>query len=127
MERAAGRWRVTTGEQGDLDAALRASDDTAGAAAPGIDDPDRLHDALDIDLAGSPLTNTLPLHRLGAVDATITAAWVLLPSLQVVPSEQRYTPLGPGRMRYSEGSFSAELELDADLFVVRYEGLARRG
>src|SRR5690349_19270577 len=41
MERAGGRWRVTTAEQGDLDAALRA-DGHPTAPAPGCEDPDRL-------------------------------------------------------------------------------------
>jgi hypothetical protein len=128
LERATGRWRVTTAEQGDLDAALRAATGTrAGAPQPGIDDADRLHDALDVDLAGSPLTNTLPLRRLGPVDAKITAAWVLLPSLAVVPAEQAYTHPGPGRVRYTAGTFTADLEVDEDFFVVRYPGLAQRG
>jgi hypothetical protein len=93
---------------------------------PGIEDPDLLTDALDVDLSGSPLTNTLPLRRLGMVESTITVAWVLLPSLAVVPAKQSYRPLGPGRVRYSSGSFAAELEVDDDGFVVRYPGLAQR-
>jgi hypothetical protein len=127
LERATGRWRVTTAEQGDLDAALRAAGTAAAAPLPGIDDPDRLHDVLDVDLAGSPLTNTLPLRRLGLIDTKITAAWVLLPSLAVIPATQAYTPVGPGVVRYTAGTFTADLEVDDDLFVVRYPGLARRG
>jgi hypothetical protein len=126
LERAAGRWRVVTAEQGDLDVALRATGRTGGAPLPGIEDPDLLTDALDVDLSGSPLTNTLPLRRLGMVESTITVAWVLLPSLAVVPAKQSYRPLGPGRVRYSSGSFAAELEVDDDGFVVRYPGLAQR-
>jgi hypothetical protein len=145
MERAAGRWRVTTAEQGDLDAALRAAGpvssrgrDTAGSAPlrplaapatapmPGIEDPDRLADTYDVDLYASPLTNTLPLRRLGMTDCTITAAWVLLPSLAVVPSEQSYTVLSERSVRYASGRFRADLDLDEDLFVVRYPGLATR-
>jgi hypothetical protein len=127
LEHAAGTWRVTTAEQGDLDAALRRAGVRAGAPLPGIEDADRLAEAVDVDLAGSPLTNTLPLRRLGSfVDTKITAAWVLLPSLAVVASEQVYTMLGPGRVRYASGSFAAELSIDEDGFVVRYEGLAQR-
>src|SRR5438067_1495207 len=51
LERAAGRWRVITAEQGDLSAAL------VNAPLPGIDDTDLLDAAIDVDLAGSPLTN----------------------------------------------------------------------
>src|SRR6266545_4818281 len=55
LERAAGRWRVTAGEQGDLDAALRAAGH-ARAGLPGIEDPSQLRDALDVDLGDCPLT-----------------------------------------------------------------------
>jgi hypothetical protein len=127
LERAAGRWRVTTAEQGDLDATLRAAGRTAGAPLPGIEDADSLADAYDIDLYASPLTNTLPLRRVGLVDVTITAAWVLLPSLAVIASEQTYTVLGDNRVRYSSGDFRADLDLDDGLFVVTYPGLATRG
>jgi uncharacterized protein len=125
MERTGGDWRVTTSERGDLEAAMRAAGHSRGEP-PGIEDPDLLHDAYDVDLAASPLTNTLPLRRLGVVDTTITAAWVLLPSLAVVPSEQSYTALGPNQTRYTSGTFTADLDLDADLFVIRYAGLAQR-
>jgi hypothetical protein len=127
MERAAGRWRVTTAEQGDLDAALRAAGRTAAAPFPGIEDPDSLADAYDVDLYASPLTNTLPLRRVGLVDVTITAAWVLLPSLAVVASEQTYTVLGDKRVRYASGTFRADLDLDEGLFVTNYPGLATLG
>lgn len=91
-----------------------------------MDDPDELHGALDVDLAGSPLTNTLPLRRAGFTDTTILAAWVLVPSLQVVPAEQTYTMLGPGKVRYTAGAFTADLDVDTDGYVVHYPGLARR-
>ena len=129
MERAAGRWRVTTAEQGDLDAALRAIR-RAAPPQPGCEDPDELD--LDVDLAGSPLTNTLPLRRLGLLGAapgtsrTVTAAWVLLPSLAVVAESQSYTVLGPGRVRYTAGDFTADLHLDAGGYVTYYPGLAKR-
>jgi hypothetical protein len=131
IERAAKRWRVTTAEQGDLDAAVRTSGQSA-QPFPGSEDPDRLVDAFDLDLAGSPLTNTLPIRRLGLHTAptgrrhTITAAWVLLPSLAVVPSEQEYTVLDGGRIRYSSGEFSSDLEIDESGFVVNYPQLARQ-
>jgi hypothetical protein len=126
LERAAGRWRVTTAEQGDLDGALRA----AGLPAdlpPGIEDPESLSDAHDVDLGGSPLTTTLPLRRAGLVDLTLTAAWILPPSLAVVASEQSYTVLGGGGVRYSSGDANHDIELDDDLYVVRYARLAVRG
>ncbi|PSK63402.1 hypothetical protein B0E53_04683 [Micromonospora sp. MH33] len=131
LERTGDGWRVRTGEEGDLDAALRAAGHPP-AGLPGTDDPDRLAKALDVDLGGSPLTNTLPVRRLnlarGPADQarTITAAWVLLPSLAVLPAEQAYTSLGPGRVRYASDSFTADLDVDPEGFVVRYPGLAER-
>jgi uncharacterized protein len=126
LERAAGRWRVVTAEQGDLDAALRAAGIATSAPMPGIENPDLLAEALDVDLGGSPLTNTLPLRRLGMVTSTVTVAWVLLPSLAVVPAKQSYTPVEAGRVRYSSGSFAAELEVDDEGYVIRYPGMAQR-
>jgi len=116
MERAAGRWRVTTAEQGQLD-----------AHEPGIEDPDRLEDVLDIDLGGSPLTNVLPLKRLKLQGtATVAVAWVLPPSLAVVREEMTYTVLPDNRVRCSSGSFEADIELDEHGYVRDYPGLAKR-
>lgn len=131
LERAGDRWRVTTGEQGDLDAALRAAGHPP-AGLPGTDDPDRLAEALDVDLGGSPLFNALPVRRLGLPRAAadtphrIVVAWVLVPSLMVVPAEQVYTSLGPGRVRFTSDTFTADIDVDAEGYVVRYPGLAER-
>src|SRR3712207_579300 len=54
LERRGDDWRVVTAEHGDL----------PNAGFAGIEDPDRLHGALDVDLAASPLTNTLAIRRL---------------------------------------------------------------
>lgn len=126
MERTADGWRITTEEQGNLNAAAPT------APLPGIEDPDRLLDAFDIDLHASPLTNTLPMRRLGLLGQpagttlTITAAWVLLPSLAVIPSEQTYTVLGERKIQYSSETFAADLTVDDDGFVVNYPALATR-
>ncbi|NLU80182.1 putative glycolipid-binding domain-containing protein [Micromonospora sp. HNM0581] len=131
LERATQRWRVTAAEQGDLDAVLAAAGHTP-AGLPGVEDPDRLADALDVDLGGSPLFNTLPLRRLGLNTAppdtayTISVAWVLVPSLVVLATEQVYTGLGPSRFRYASGGFGAEVEVDPGGYVLRYPGLAER-
>jgi hypothetical protein len=126
MERAAGRWRVTTAEQGNLNAVVRS------APFPGSEEPGRLSDALDVDLYASPLTNTLPIRRLGLLGQppgttrTITAAWILLPSLAVLPLEQTYTVLDKGKLQYASNGFTAALDVDEDGFVVTYPGLATR-
>ncbi|WP_091673377.1 putative glycolipid-binding domain-containing protein [Micromonospora auratinigra] len=131
LERAGDGWRVRTGEEGDLDAALRAVGHPP-AGLPGTDEPERLAEALDVDLGGSPLFNTLPVRRIGLTRAPadqarqVAVAWVLVPGLAVVPAEQVYTSLGPGRIRFASGNFTADLDVDPDGFVVRYPGLAER-
>jgi hypothetical protein len=127
---AAGRWRATTSEQGNLDAVLAAKGHPS-AGLPGTEDPDLLYGAFDVDLTGSPLTNTLPIRRLHLVKAEtgvahrISVAWVLLPSLEVVQADQIYTPLGEGLVRFATETFSADLVLDDDGFVADYPGLAK--
>jgi uncharacterized protein len=131
LERAMGRWHITAGEQGDLDKVLRGAGH-APADLPGCDEPDGLHAALDVDLGYSPLTNTLPLRRLGLRRApvgtahTIPVAWVLVPSLAVIRANQTYTVLGEGQVRYESGTFMAELTIDHDGYVTYYPGLAER-
>jgi hypothetical protein len=131
LELAAGRWRTTTSEQGNLDAVLSAAGH-AGAGLPGAEDPDRLYGAFDVDLGGSPLTNTLPIRRLRLLEAEtgvahrLSVAWVLLPSLEVVQADQIYTPLGDNRVRFASETFSADLTVDDDGFVLDYPGLAGR-
>jgi uncharacterized protein len=126
MERAAGRWRVTTAEQGTLSGVFRLPAKDSVAHEPGIEDPDRLEDVLDVDLGGSPLTNTLVLKRLGMRDATVAAAWVLPPSLAVVRAEQTYTVLSPTTVRYASDNFETDIELDEHGYVRDYPGLAKR-
>jgi hypothetical protein len=131
LELAAGRWRATTAEQGDLDGALAAAGH-AGAGLPGTEDPDLLFGAFDVDLTGSPLTNTLPIRRLGLLKAEpgvahrLSVAWVLVPSLEVVQADQIYTALGDRSVRFANETFSADLTVDDDGFVTHYPGLARR-
>jgi hypothetical protein len=97
-------------------------------SSPELDGP------LDVDLAGLPLFNSLPILRLGlpgrpeGTANDIEAAFVRLPDLEVVPSRQRYTVLEEGRVRYEsrDSGFTADLEVDADGFVVAYPSLAAR-
>lgn len=131
LERAVGRWRASTAEQGDLDAVLRAAGrPTAGP--PGIEDPERLSAALDVDLGGSPLFNTLPIRRLRLREATpgeahrITTVWVLVPGLRVIPAQQDYTALDAGTVRYDSANFTADLTVDEGGYVRHYPGLAQR-
>ncbi|MFD3446379.1 putative glycolipid-binding domain-containing protein [Microbacteriaceae bacterium 4G12] len=101
-------------------------------APPGIAEPETLRGAIDVDLGGSPLTNALPVRRLGLLDAEpgsvmrLVSAWVLPPTLEVVASAQTYTVLSNGRIRYGDAESGSTIEYDADGWVRDYEGLARR-
>jgi hypothetical protein len=129
LERAAGRWRITASEQGDLDRALRAAGHPR-AGMPGAEDPAQFVKALDIDLNSSPLMNTLPIRRLGLLKAAsstshqIDVAWVLVPSLEVVLAKQTYTAVGDGTIRFAGEAFRAEISVDPDGYVTHYPGLA---
>jgi hypothetical protein len=82
------------------------------------------------DLAYSPLLNSLPVLRdrllSGGAARDYVMRFVTVPELEVADSEQRYEPLGAGRVRFRTGDFAAELDFDDHGFVVRYEGLAER-
>jgi len=84
----------------------------------------------DIDLGVSPSTNTLPLRRLRLAvgrSATIKAAWVLFPQLEVVKAGQTYTRLDEDTYRYTDGDFTAELTVDDDFLVASYAEWQRTG
>jgi uncharacterized protein len=90
-----------------------------------------LQGCMDVDLSGSPFTNTLPIRRLGDTALQrqeIKVAYVDLPKLDVQPVSQAYTRLAPDRVLFESLSrpFSAELEVDADGLVLRYEGMFTR-
>jgi hypothetical protein len=86
--------------------------------------------ALDCDLGLCPLTNTMPVLRhglhLAPGEREFLMAWVSVPELGVLPSQQTYTHLGQGRVRFTSGEFRSDLEFDADGFVVDYPTLAVR-
>jgi uncharacterized protein len=80
---------------------------------------------IDVDLGLTPATNTLPIRRLQlevGESATLTAAWVKFPSLDIVLLEQRYERLSEFSYRYSSTNFTALLEVDELGLVTRYEG-----
>lgn len=89
-----------------------------------------LGDADFFDVFASPFFNTLPVMRDGLLDGgearTYTMCFVRVPELDPVPSEQRYEPLGSRVVRYSSGSFTADIEFDEDGFVVDYRGFLER-
>ena len=82
------------------------------------------------DVFASPFFNSLPVVRDGLLAGgearTYTMRFVRVPELDTVLSEQRYEPLGGGVVRYSSGSFTADIEFDEDGFVVDYSGFLQR-
>ncbi|OCI31939.1 putative glycolipid-binding domain-containing protein [Oerskovia enterophila] len=110
---------------------------------PGIEAPSSLAGALDCDLALCPVTNSMPILRLGLLGArapvtptSLTMAWVEVPSLRVVRSEQVYAASSPydptvgrGVVTYTSATrdVTADLTVDADGLVIDYPHLARRG
>lgn len=89
-----------------------------------------LEDADFFDVFASPFFNSLPVVRDSLFDEgearTYTMRFVRVPELEVVLSEQRYEPLGRRVVRYSSGSFTADIEFDEDAFVLDYEGFLKR-
>jgi len=86
-----------------------------------------LRGCVDVDLAWSPSTNTLPIRRLAlAVGARreVTAAWVRFPELTLEPLAQEYERLAERRYRYTSagGTFTAVLDVDDDGVVLEYAG-----
>jgi uncharacterized protein len=84
--------------------------------------------ALDCDLAFSPITNFMPARRLAGEPVDHVMAWVSVPDLAVLRSEQRYEPIDARTVRYVglDSDFTADLELDEEGFVVRYPRVAER-
>jgi hypothetical protein len=80
---------------------------------------------LDVDIALSPSTNTLPIRRLGlevGASADVATAWLRIPDLTVGRSEQRYERISEHTYRFSDDDFVAELEVDDFGVVTHYEG-----
>ena len=119
-----GVWSVAGAEEGHVD------------LPPAGGDTSRLVGALDCDLGLSPVTNMMPilrhdlLHGGGPIEFTM--ACVAVPALAVQPDRQRYRHLrsAPDRhvIRYEaiDGSFAADITVDADAVVIDYPAIARR-
>ncbi|WP_295010699.1 putative glycolipid-binding domain-containing protein [uncultured Microbacterium sp.] len=107
---------------------------SVGLPDPGLADPESLSTALDCDLGLCPVTNTMPIRRLGLLEREVPPtplimAWVEVPSLRVLRSDQLYASSPrPGRVRYRSlhRDFEAELLVDQDGVVIEYPTLARR-
>jgi hypothetical protein len=94
-----------------------------------------LDGCLDIDITGTPFTNTLPIRRLQlqpGASADLSVAYLDVPTLRLDAARQRYTCLEarPDGARYRfealPSVFTAELPVDADGLVIDYPHLFRR-
>jgi hypothetical protein len=86
---------------------------------------------LDVDLAGTPFTNSLPIRRLNwDVGQRREFRMVYVPFDSFVPTVdgQVYTCLAPDRFLYeaADRSFSAEISVDAQGLVTEYPTLFTR-
>jgi hypothetical protein len=115
--------------------------DASGGGDPIV--TDRRHPelarALDCDLALCPVTNTMPVLREGLIDASLsgerrraelTMAWVAVPELKVLRSDQCYesgvaVAGGGAQLRFQAGEFVEHIEFDADGVVVSYPSIGR--
>ncbi len=96
-----------------------------GAHRPDLDG------CIDLDLACTPFTNTLPVRRLGldvGDSALIRVAMINPETLGVVPAMHRYRRLGERRWQFEWESeaYTVELEVDERGMVLDYPGLFRR-
>ncbi len=122
--------------------------DPGSGGLPGIVDPPSLNGADDCDLGLCPLTNTMPMlrsvlpgsgsakHTGGSTpgrEVDFVMAWVEVPSLRVIRSDQVYQLRrvdvdGTSVVRFlgRHRSFAADLSVDRDGVVIDYPQLARR-
>ncbi|HYE38360.1 MAG TPA: putative glycolipid-binding domain-containing protein [Ramlibacter sp.] len=85
------------------------------------------------DLSVTPFCNTFPIRRAprqAGGRLTLDTAFIDGAALTVTRSKQRYERLGPGRLRYVDlgvsAGFEADLEVDDEGLVLRYEQLFER-
>jgi hypothetical protein len=111
-------------------------DDDGSWRHRGFEQVPDLTGCIDIDIAVTPFTNTLPIRRLQLLEegqsAEIAVAWIHIPELTIENARQRYTLLertGTGARYRFEGlssGFQADLDVDADGLVIDYPGLWER-
>jgi hypothetical protein len=95
----------------------------------------QLAGCIDVDLSATPITNSLPVRRLGlapGASAELRVTYVTVPGLEVQAARQRYTCVGvrgSGMLyRYESlaSGFSTELLFDDEGAVTDYPGTFRR-
>jgi hypothetical protein len=91
-----------------------------------------LEGCIDIDIAATPFTNTLPIRRLQLAKGErqpISVAYISTPDLQVTRVEQAYSCIELNREYRYEGifrDFTANMQVDEDGLVIDYPTLFTR-
>ena len=119
---AAGRTRRVAIRRPDVTMLELEADPDGRWAVNGTTTP-RLAGCVDVDLGFSPMTNSLPIWRLGlAVGETrrIQAAWVRFPDFTIAALPQTYERTGELTYSYRSDGFEAPLRVDAEGIVEEY-------
>lgn len=121
--------RLTVAPYGSPALDLSRRDDGRWFDGSGAEQAD-LAGCVDVDIALTPFTNTLPIRRLGLAageSADLRVVYVQVDhGLTADAVDQRYERLGPDTYRYSSGAFTADLTVDDDGLVTDYPDLWRR-
>jgi hypothetical protein len=91
----------------------------------------QLQDCLDVDISGTPFTNTLPVRRANlqpGVPRSVYVAYIPVDTLLPRREVQTYTRLDADHVNFrnADGSFEQVLEVDDEGFVTDYPTLFRR-
>ena len=133
------RWRTRQVRVEALDAGrpplILSADGEGRWTAGGGEAVSALDGCVDVDIAVTPFTNTLPIRRLdlpAGEAADLRVAYIGVPDLRLTADPQRYTCLaarpdgGLYRFQSRDGDFTADLSVDADGLVIEYPTLFRR-
>lgn len=103
-----------------------------GLPAPGLDAGVDLSSALDIDLGRCPMTNTMPIRRLGLLENDVARtpfimAWIDMPSMYVIASDHYSPSATKSSVRYESGTRDVNIHLKVDINgdAFDYPALAR--
>lgn len=114
---------------------IAAQSDRAGHWRDGSgSDLPELDGCLDIDIAATPFTNTLPIRRLRPAPGEpteIRVVYIATPTLDLSAMTQRYTRMDANTVRYESlrdgaPTFSRDLVVDSEGIVVTYPSLFTR-
>lgn len=112
--------QTTTGDR-----RLALNSDGSGTWSAGDDPVLELYGAVDVDLAWTPATNTLPIRRLNlevGESAETSTVRIAFPAHEIERRTHRYERLAPLRYRYRSGDFETDLTVNDEGLVVAYPG-----